>query len=185
MLLFLSPITPIIAIINKTYTFVRNIYIMPALENEKHELFCNEYMIDCNGTRAYLRVYNPTGSPDGVGYDSARSSAALLLTKSSVSARIKELMDLRKDKVLVDSTFVVKGLIDVFQRCTKAQPVMVMGPDGRLTQKIDENGNGVWEFDSQAANKALELLGKHTGAFVDKISVQGNVEVNVTGIEIK
>lgn len=54
------------------------------LDNPRHERFCREYLIDRNGTRAYMRVY-PNSS-----YDAARNSAAELLANPCIRARIDE-----------------------------------------------------------------------------------------------
>jgi predicted phage gp36 major capsid-like protein len=67
----------------------------------------------------------------------------------------------------------------------QARPVMTMGAGGQLEQKVDENGNNVWQFDSNGANKALELLGKHVAMFTDKHKVDANVDFVVTGMEVK
>jgi phage terminase small subunit len=46
---------------------------------------------------------------------------------------------------------------------------MVFDPINKaMAQKVDEDGNNVWEFDSSGANKALELLGRHLAMFTDK-----------------
>jgi phage terminase small subunit len=42
-----------------------------------------------------------------------------------------------------------------------------------VRQACDAEGEGVWEFDSSGANKSLELIGKHLGAFSDKIELTG------------
>lgn len=46
------------------------------------------------------------------------------------------------------------------QRCMQAKPVTFMG-----RQVKDEEGNNLWKFDSQGANKALDMLMKHTGGY--------------------
>lgn len=58
---------------------------MPALDNDRHERFAIEYAACLNGTQAYMRVYRSSS------YDSARSSAADLLAKPSISLRVSEL----------------------------------------------------------------------------------------------
>jgi phage terminase small subunit len=71
---------------------------------------------------------------------------------------------------MVDATFVVEGLKEVFNRCMQKEPVLDFDPiEKKLKQKVDEEGNGVWQFDSVGANKALELLGKHLALFTDKM----------------
>ena len=124
--------------------------------NDKQERFCHEYLIDCNGTQAYIRAGYSSNSP--------HVEASNLLNKPNVRTRIRELMDKRSEDTLIDAAFVLEGLKEVAGRCMQAKPVMTF--NGKfMEQKKDENGNGVWEFDSTGANKALELIGKHTGFF--------------------
>jgi hypothetical protein len=55
---------------------------------------------------------------------------------------------------------------------------MVFNPiDKCMEQKTDESGQGVWEFDSNGANKALELMGKHVAMFTEKKVVDTNLTV--------
>jgi phage terminase small subunit len=130
--------------------------------NDKHEVFCKEYLIDLNGNQAAIRA--------GYAPDSARITASKLLTDANILARIKELMDERSKNLMIDATFVIEGLKDVFERCMQRKAVLDFDPiEKKLKQKVDENGNNVWEFDSNGANKALELLGKHLALFTDKM----------------
>lgn len=130
--------------------------------NDKHEVFCKEYLIDLNGNQAAIRA--------GYAPDSARITASKLLTDANILARIKELMDERSKNLMIDATFVIEGLKDVFERCMQRKAVLDFDPiEKKLKQKVDENGSNVWEFDSNGANKALELLGKHLALFTDKM----------------
>jgi len=130
--------------------------------NDKHEVFCKEYLIDLNGNQAAIRA--------GYAPDSARITASKLLTDANILARIKELMAERSKNLMIDATFVIEGLKDVFERCMQRKAVLDFDPiEKKLKQKVDENGNNVWEFDSNGANKSLELLGKHLALFTDKM----------------
>jgi len=152
---------------------------MPELEIPKQERFCQEYLIDLNATQAYIRAGYTNES------NSARASASQLLAHPSIRARIRELMDARSKDTLIDAVYVVESLKEVHDRCMQARPVMAMGPGGQLEQKVDDEGRAVWQFDSNGANKALELLGKHVAMFTDKHKVDANVDVVVTGMEVK
>ncbi len=65
--------------------------------NDKHEVFCKEYLIDLNGNQAAIRA--------GYAPDSARITASKLLTDANILARIKELMDERSKNLMIDATF--------------------------------------------------------------------------------
>ena len=46
----------------------------------------------------------------------------------------------------------------------------------RMKPVVDEDtGEGVWEFDAAGANRALELIGRHLGLFLDKTEHSGSV----------
>lgn len=71
------------------------------------------------------------------------------------------------------------------QRCMQAKPVTFMG-----RQVKDEEGNNLWRFDSQGANKALDMLMKHTGGYnadnQQKQALLNNVQkIFVTPDEVK
>lgn len=140
--------------------------------SDKEELFCEEYMIDLNQTRAYQRVFG-TGN-----YASAATQASQLFKKVNIQARVKELMDQRKEAVLADAYFVVQNLIRIAQKCQEPEPVLEWNAD---TKQMEETGE--YTFDSNGANKALELLGKHMGMFKDKVEHSG--EVGITPIIIQ
>lgn len=131
---------------------------------DKQEMFCHEYLVDLNATQAYLRVFE-------CDYNAARTESSKLKANPNISARIRELMDARKDAVLVDAHFVVQNLIEISQRCQQAEPVKVFNYD---TKQLEKTGEYV--FDSNGANKALELIGKHLGMFKDKVEHSGEVK---------
>lgn len=127
----------------------------------KHELFCREFIVDLNGKEAAIRA--------GYTANSAKVTACRMLTKANLRMRIVELMDERSKRTMIDADFVVRNLIEINARCQQQVPVMVFDPVGKtMGPKQDVEGNNVWEFDSNGANRALELLGRHLGMFTDK-----------------
>ena len=120
--------------------------------NEKQKQFCNEYLIDFNGTQAAIRA--------GYSRNTARSIANENLTKPDIQAYLKELIENRNERVQITQDEVIRDIIEVKNRCMQKSPVLFMGQ-----QVQDENGNNLWKFDSQGANKALDMLAKHTGLY--------------------
>lgn len=144
---------------------------------DKQEQFCLEYLVDLNATKAAERA--------GYSGKSAYSIAGENMKKPEVLTRIKELMEERSKNTMVDATFVVEGFKEVFTRCMQKVPVMEFDPINKcMVQKTEEDENGVnqgvWEFDSVGANKALEMLGKHLAMFTDRSNEKKDVTVKVT-----
>ena len=81
------------------------------LKNKKHELFCQEYVKDGNGTKAYLRA-GYVVKDDNV----AKINASRLLTNANVKKRIAELMEkvTKRNDIEVDEILNgYKKIIDV------------------------------------------------------------------------
>lgn len=123
---------------------------MAELENEKHERFCQEYLIDLNGTQAARRA--------GYAKRSAASQASELLKNPNILARVRELRKEQRDRLALDADFVVLELIDTYRKCKNPTPVKTLNPK---TGKYEECG--VYGFDSKGALRALEQLDKHIG----------------------
>lgn len=140
---------------------------------DKQQSFCCEYMIDKNGTQAAIRA--------GYSKNGADVTASQLLANTKVYARVKELQDEQETRTEITADFVIQSLKEVALRCMTNKPVMEWDYEAKaLTQKVDEEGKGIYEFDSQGANRALELLGKHKGVFeVDNKQKQAVIQVNI------
>lgn len=126
---------------------------------DKQEMFCQEYVIDLNATQSAIRA--------GYSQDTARSIGTENLSKPAIRTRIKELQKIRSENLLIDQSFVIEGLIEVAQRCQQAKPVEEWDYESKSYKQTGE-----YEFDSNGANKALELLGKHLAMFTDKSQVE-------------
>lgn len=69
----------------------------------KQERFCQEFIIDCNGTQAAIR--------SGYSKKSAMEQASRLLSYAKVSARIKELTAVQLNKLNINAEMVLKELL--------------------------------------------------------------------------
>lgn len=123
---------------------------MAEMEKKKHERFCQEYLIDLNGTQAAIRA--------GYNERSAASQASALLRNPNILARVGELRKEQRERLALNADFVVLELIDTYQKCKNPTPVKTLNPK---TGKYEECG--VYGFDSKGALKALEQLDKHIG----------------------
>lgn len=135
----------------------------------KQEMFCREYLIDLNATRAAIRA--------GYSEKTAREQAAQHLAKLNIQERISELKEERQERVQIDADYVLRQAVKLHERCMQEiKPKCVGG-----IQIADENGNNLFVFDSAGAAKSLELIGKHVNvqAFREKIESDVNIKGSV------
>ena len=112
--------------------------------NEKQKQFCNEYLIDFNGTQAAIRA--------GYSRNTARSIANENLTKPDIQAYLKELIESRNERTKITQDEVIEKIKEVAEVCMQQIPV-------------DEDCSAYKLVDSAGANKALDMLAKHTGVY--------------------
>lgn len=128
--------------------------------NARQILFCKEYLVDLNASRAALAA--------GYSKHTAPFIGAENLKKPQIKEHLKILMKPREEKLEISIEWVLKNLIEVSQRCMQKVPVMYFDKeDKEYKQETTADGEGVWEFDANGANRALELIGKHLGMFVE------------------
>ena len=136
--------------------------------NEKQKQFCEEYIIDLNGTQAAIRA--------GYSKKTANEQAAQLLAKLSIQEYICELKNKRSERVKYSQDELMRDILEVKNRCLQANPV------------LDKEGNetGIWKFDSNGANKALDMLAKHVGFYeTDNKQKAFNISVNREAVEVE
>ena len=144
-------------------------YGMPPEELEKQlterqRRFALEYLRNGgNGTAAAISA--------GYAPKSAHVQASRMLRDDKVSAyrraQARELynaLGLTPEKIGLET-------YNVFQRCMQAQEHMSWN-----SEKHAYEPDGTYVFDSRGALKALELLGKQTGIYQEKVQVSGSVE---------
>ena len=137
--------------------------------NPKQQRFVEEYLIDLNAKQAAIRA--------GYSAKSAEVQGSVLLSNPKVKHAIQSKQLEIQSRTQVTADFVIGGLVEVANRCMQKVPVMEFDPVAKgRRQAEDGEGNGVWQFDSGGANKALELLGKHLGVF-EKDNGQKKAEV--------
>ena len=146
--------------------------------NEKQKQFCNEYLIDFNGTQAAIRA--------GYSRSTARSIANENLTKPDIQQYLKELIEKRNERVQITQDDVIKDIIEVKNRCMQKAPVMRYDKEEKeYVQVTDELGRDVWQFDASGAIKALDMLAKHTGVYEIDNKQQFGFNIQVATEKIK
>lgn len=134
---------------------------------QKQALFVSEYLKNGgNATQAYLKA----------GYKAkdekvACTAGTRLLRNVRISRAIAERQKKLSDRLELEEDFEIKRAIRILDMCM--EPKRVYNMDG--SPKEDENGNGVFCFDSKGANGALTIIGKIRGKFVEKRQIDVNV----------
>lgn len=133
---------------------------------------------------AYLKV-RPNASRS-----TADTEGFRLLRNPKVASAIQEAMTERGKRTEVTADFVLKNIMEIGQRCMQKYPVMIgKGKDREQLKELVVTEDGeevlaeVFEFDSQGALRAQELLGKHLKLFTDKVEHSGTVTLEqlITG----
>lgn len=132
------------------------------LRNKRHEHFAHLVAKGENPTRAYVAA--------GYSEQGAAQSANRLLKDAEVCSRIAHLREAIEkptreraiEKAAVDKAWVLHNLTKIVSMGMAAEPV------------LDRDGNPVGEFRNNlaAANKALELVGKELGMFIDRKEIR-------------
>ena len=163
------------------------------LENDQHERFCQEYIIDLHQTKAYERTYGEVKS--------ARINASRLLSKANISARIAELKAIRSERTVITQDMVIKELkilaqsdiqdyLEVVNELITSKGTLEF-PEGRVKLKMfkDMKGNATraiksisehitkdgiqLKFKLHGKEKPLEILARHLGMLIERHEVTG------------
>lgn len=138
---------------------------------EKQKRFCDEYLIDCNATRAYKTVYQNVKSDE-----TAKSAASRLLTNVNVKKYIDDRMEEFHNEKTADAQEVIEYLTSVLRGESTAQEIVVEGTgDGCSEARTMEKSPSEKE-----RLKAAELLGKRYALFTDKIETDVDMDLNIT-----
>lgn len=81
--------------------------------NSKRMLFCEEYLIDLNATRAYKKVYQTDKD------NSARANASKLLQKPEVKEYIEQRLEEIRQEKIANADEVLMTITDVMRTTTK------------------------------------------------------------------
>lgn len=123
--------------------------------NPKQQRFVEEYLIDLNATQAAIRA--------GYSAKTANRIASENLSKPDIQDAIQKLRAKISEKLQIDAEWVLERLVRNHDRAAQAEPVR------------DREGNetGEYTYQGSVVNKALELIGRHRGMFIDKIEMSG------------
>ena len=159
------------------------------------KIFCDEYLIDLNATRAYKAAYKNVKKDE-----TAAAAGARLLRNVKVKNYIDEKMKEREKRTEITQDKVLKELAKIgfadlkdYLEYKTAKSVVEYDEAGKPiidyttiidlidsrevdtspVQEVSISKDGTFKFKLYDKQKALELIGKHLGMFVDKTEVTG------------
>lgn len=135
---------------------------------EKQKRFCDEYLIDLNGTRAYKAAY-PSVKSD----HTATVNAGRLLTNADVRAYLDAELEKLHNAKTADTQEVMEYLTAVLRGESSASVVVVEG----VGDGCSEARTITKPPDEKERLKAAELLGKRFGLFTDKIDANAPITI--------
>lgn len=131
---------------------------------DKQKRFCDEYLIDCNATRAYKAAY-PNVKKD----ETAKAAASRMLTNVNVKNYIDAELQKIADAKIADAKEVMEYLTSVLRGEAMSSEIVVEG--------IGEGWSEAREMKKEPSEKdklkAAELLGKRYGLFKEKVEISG------------
>lgn len=133
--------------------------------NAKQQRFVQEYLVDLNATQAAIRA--------GYSEKTARSIASELLTKPDIQAAVTDGKQKISQKTGLSVQWVLERLSSVAERCLQCEQVLDRKGDPVYVETPNGEEAVAFTFQAGAANRALELLGKHLGMFVEKVEHTG------------
>ena len=135
---------------------------------EKQHKFADEYIIDCNATRAYKAAY-PRVKKDGT----AAAAAVRLLRNVKVEKYVSEKLAELSDERCADAKEVMEYLTSVMRGESESEIIIVEGTGEGYSEARRVTKNP----DEKEKLKAAELLGKRFGLFSDKLQLEGSAKV--------
>lgn len=139
---------------------------------EKQRKFADEYLIDCNATRAYKAAY-PNIKNDGV----ARKAGSRLLTYVDVKSYIETQLEKISSAKTADAQEVMEYLTSVLRGESQSTICVTVGTgEGCSEAQLIEKPP-----DERERLKAAELLGKRYGLYTDKIDMGSVTQVVISG----
>ncbi len=129
-----------------------------SLLTDKQARFCLEYVVDFNATQAYIRTgYSEVG---------AAQSASALLRNPNIRNRVTELSNETADELGLTQRRILLKLWDIVEKAYEGAPKT--DRDGRA---VFVDGVLIMEWSPPGATRALELLMKHRGMFIERVEI--------------
>lgn len=122
----------------------------------KQRKFAEEYLVDCNGTKAAIRAgYSPK---------TANEQAAKLMSNPKIKSYIMEKLDEMSSEKLADAQEVLEYLTSVMRGEHTEQTLQLVGDGVQTITDIDVS--------AKERLKAAELIGKRYGLFKETYEIE-------------
>lgn len=164
---------------------------------EKQKMFVVEYLVDLNATQAAIRAGYSEKTAYRTGADNLKKPQIQAELEKAMKARekrteitqdrvlkelakigfadIKDFLSYRTEKTIVDIDADGTEIIG-YKQIVDAKPSEEV--DGAVVNEISIARDGTFKFKLQDKMKALEMMGKHLGMFIEKREINGNINVN-------
>lgn len=129
--------------------------------------FADEYIIDCNATRAYKAAY-----PNVKNDDTARKLGSRMMTNDDIKSYIDEQLKKLHTEKTADAQEVLEYLTSVMRGEHKEETLCLVGDGCQKIKKIDVS--------AKERLKAAELLGKRYGIFTEKLDLNADMDLNIS-----
>ena len=160
--------------------------MMPRLQDKRREEFCQQYVVDFNGTRS--------ARESGFGPKSASVKASQILREIKVQKRIAELMANRAERTKITQDMVLRelalcGFSDMKNHAqinddgqVEFYPFKDVGIETRAIEsmkQVDTQSGRTISMKLHGKVRPLELIGKHLGMFADthNLNLTGDITV--------
>ncbi len=124
----------------------------------KQERFCLEYVVDFNATQAAIRAGYSEHTAYSIGWEN--------LKKPEIRNRVTALSNETADELGLTQRRILLKLWDVVEKAYEGAPKT--DKDGRA---VFVDGVLIMEWSPPGATRALELLMKHRGMFIERVEI--------------
>jgi monomeric isocitrate dehydrogenase len=140
---------------------------------EAHKRFADKYFETLNASKSAVYA--------GYSENSSRQQAYELLQRDDIQEYLEKLREQEADNAGISRKWIVERFKSISDRCIQAEPVMIrVGKE--MVQATDEEGRGIFMFDSNGANTATAHLGKILGVF-EKDNLQKVTNVKILNVD--
>ena len=144
---------------------------------DKQKRFVEEYLVDLNATQAAIRA--------GYSEQTAYTIGQRLLKKVEVQEAIQQAQNKRSERTQITQDEVIRRLIENVDISMGKKATVITIPSKSENGGVVGNDVAQFVYEPSAANKALELLGKHLGIFKDGVDItSGGKPLQPTIIEL-